>query len=140
MELPEMVFSEVAAAVGAIVCWAVTSQGTGFRPSTIGVARMIVGAFGFATSEVDYALNKSSSGGLSRKFEFTAGRLDVAIADSRVVGHSAPVMATRELKTHSSMTKVSTERSTRHVYRRRSSRFDSRHHPHRLSREALKFC
>jgi len=47
MGLPGMVFSSIAVAAGAIMYWAITYQGHGFRFSTIGVILMIVGAFGF---------------------------------------------------------------------------------------------
>jgi hypothetical protein len=44
MGLTGMVFSIFAMAAGAIMYWAVTAQGHGFRFSTVGVILMIVGA------------------------------------------------------------------------------------------------
>ena len=44
MGLPGMVLSAIAAAAGAIMYWAVTYQGTGFRLSTVGLILMIAGA------------------------------------------------------------------------------------------------
>jgi len=56
--LPGMVLSAVAAAVGAIMYWAVTYQGTGFRLSTVGIILMIVGAFGFVVSAIVFAVSR----------------------------------------------------------------------------------
>jgi phosphate/sulfate permease len=53
-----MVLSAVAAAVGAIMYWAVTYQGTGFRLSTVGIILMIVGAFGFVVSAIVFAVSR----------------------------------------------------------------------------------
>ena len=58
MGLPGMVLSAVAAAVGAIMYWAVTYQGTGFRLSTVGIILMIVGAFGFVVSAIVFAVSR----------------------------------------------------------------------------------
>ena len=62
MGLPGMVFSFIAAAVGAIMYWAITYQGHGFRFSTIGVILMIVGACGFVVSAVVFAVSRGSIG------------------------------------------------------------------------------
>jgi len=43
MGLPGMVLSAIAAAAGAIMYWAITYQGTGFRLSTVGIILMIAG-------------------------------------------------------------------------------------------------
>jgi hypothetical protein len=59
MGLPGMVLSAIAAAAGAIMYWAVTYQGTGFRLSTVGVILMIAGAFGFVVSAIVFAVSRS---------------------------------------------------------------------------------
>jgi phosphate/sulfate permease len=56
--LPGMVLSAIAAAVGAIMYWAVTYQGTGFRLSTVGIILMIAGAFGFVVSAIIFAVSR----------------------------------------------------------------------------------
>jgi uncharacterized membrane protein YciS (DUF1049 family) len=56
MGLPGTVLSAIAAAAGAIMYWATTYQGTGFRLSTIGVILMIAGAFGFVVSAIVFAV------------------------------------------------------------------------------------
>jgi hypothetical protein len=58
MGLPGMVLSAIAAAAGAIMYWAVTYQGTGFRLSTVGVILMIAGAFGFIASAVVFSMSR----------------------------------------------------------------------------------
>jgi phosphate/sulfate permease len=58
MGLPGMVFSTVAAVAGAIMYWAVTYQGTGFRLSTVGLILMIAGAFGFVVSAIVFATSR----------------------------------------------------------------------------------
>ena len=58
MGLPGMVLSAIAAAAGAIMYWAVTYQGTGFRLSTVGVILMIAGAFGFVVSAIVFAMSR----------------------------------------------------------------------------------
>ena len=58
MGLPGMVISSIAAAAGAIMYWAITYQGTGFRMSTIGVILMIAGAFGFVVSAAIFAVSR----------------------------------------------------------------------------------
>ena len=59
MGLPGMVLSAIAAAAGAIMYWAITYQGTGFRLSTVGVILMIAGAFGFVVSAIVFAISRS---------------------------------------------------------------------------------
>jgi hypothetical protein len=57
-----MVLSAIAAAAGAIMYWAVTYQGTGFRLSTVGVILMIAGAAGFVVSAIVFAVSRRSPG------------------------------------------------------------------------------
>ena len=72
-----MVFSSIAVAAGAIMYWAITYQGHGFRFSTIGVILMIVGAFGFVTSAVVFGVSRGSIGSnrhsLDRQVTDTSG-------------------------------------------------------------------
>jgi hypothetical protein len=58
-----MVFSAIAAAAGAIMYWAVTYQGTGFRLSTVGVILMIAGGLGFIASSIVFGVSRQSVGG-----------------------------------------------------------------------------
>jgi len=71
--LPGMVLSAIAAAAGAIMYWAVTYQGTGFRLSTVGLILMIAGAFGFVVSAIVFATSRRqvSSGTHSMDREVT---------------------------------------------------------------------
>jgi hypothetical protein len=62
MGLPGMVLSAIAAAAGAIMYWAVTYQGTGFRLSTVGLILMIAGAFGFVASSIVFAMSRRQVG------------------------------------------------------------------------------
>jgi hypothetical protein len=62
MGLPGMALSAVAAVAGAIMYWAVTYQGTGFRLSTVGVILMIAGAAGFVVSSIVFASSRKSVG------------------------------------------------------------------------------
>lgn len=59
MGLPGMVLSAIAVSVGAIMYWAVTYQGTGFRLSTVGIILMIAGAFGFVVSATIFAVSRT---------------------------------------------------------------------------------
>jgi uncharacterized membrane protein YciS (DUF1049 family) len=54
-----MVLSAITVAVGAIMYWAVTYQGTGFRLSTVGIILMIVGAFGFVASTIIFTVSRN---------------------------------------------------------------------------------
>jgi hypothetical protein len=63
MGLPGMVLSAIAAAAGAIMYWAVTYQGTGFRLSTVGVILMIAGVAGFIVSSIVFGISRQSVGG-----------------------------------------------------------------------------
>jgi phosphate/sulfate permease len=55
-----MVLSAIATAAGAIMYWAVTYQGTGFRLSTVGVILMIAGVFGFIVSAIVFGISRRS--------------------------------------------------------------------------------
>ena len=59
MGLPGMVLSAIAAVAGAIMYWAITYQGTGFRLSTVGLILMIAGGFGFVVSAIVFAVSRS---------------------------------------------------------------------------------
>jgi hypothetical protein len=59
MGLAGMVLSAIAAAAGAIMYWAVTYQGHGFRFSTVGLILMIAGAAGFVVSTIVFAVSRS---------------------------------------------------------------------------------
>ncbi len=76
MGLPGMVLSGIAAAAGAIMYWAVTYQGHGFRLSTVGLILMIAGAAGFVVSAIIFAMSRSevsSHHTLDRQVTDTAG-------------------------------------------------------------------
>jgi hypothetical protein len=62
MGLPGMVLSAISVAVGAIMYWAVTYQGTGFRMSTVGVILMVVGGAGFVVSAIVFGVSRGSVG------------------------------------------------------------------------------
>jgi uncharacterized membrane protein YciS (DUF1049 family) len=62
MGLPGMVLSVIATAAGAIMYWAVTYQGTGFRLSTVGIILMIAGVIGFVISSIVFATSRRSVG------------------------------------------------------------------------------
>jgi len=78
MGLTGMVFSVISIAAGAVMYWAVTSQGHGFRLSTVGVILMVVGAVGLVISTVIFAMARRPAGGGKRTFDRsvtdTAGR------------------------------------------------------------------
>ncbi|NNN10871.1 MAG: hypothetical protein HKL83_03305 [Acidimicrobiaceae bacterium] len=61
MGLTGMVFSIVAAVVGAIMYFAVTTQGSGFRLSTVGIILMIAGGIGFVVSSAVFAASRQSN-------------------------------------------------------------------------------
>lgn len=58
MGLPGMVLSAIAFTAGAIMYWAVTYQGHGFRFSTVGVILMVVGAVGFIASAIIFGVSR----------------------------------------------------------------------------------
>lgn len=62
MGLRGMGVSVVTIAVGAVMYWAVTTQGSGFRLSTVGVILMVVGALGFVASAVVFGVSRRPSG------------------------------------------------------------------------------
>ena len=78
MGLTGMVFSTIAVAAGAIMYWAVTYQGHGFRFSTVGVILMIVGAVGFVASAIIFGMSRRPVGAQDRTYDKqvtdTAGR------------------------------------------------------------------
>jgi hypothetical protein len=69
MGLGGMVFSMIAIAAGAVMYWAVTSQGHGFRLSTVGVILMVVGAVGLVISTVIFAISRQPAGGRNRSYD-----------------------------------------------------------------------
>jgi hypothetical protein len=64
-----MVFSVIAIAAGAVMHWAVTAQGHGFRLSTVGVILMIVGAVGLVASITVFGMSRRSAGGTHRTYD-----------------------------------------------------------------------
>src|SRR6202140_2864615 len=69
MGLAGMVFSMIAIAAGAVMYWAVTSQGHGFRLSTVGVILMVVGAVGLVISSVIFATSRRPAGSRNRTYD-----------------------------------------------------------------------
>jgi hypothetical protein len=78
MGLPGMALSAIAVAAGAVMYWAVTYQGTGFRLSTVGIILMIAGAFGFVVSSTIFAMSRrqvsSGTHSLDRQVTDSQGR------------------------------------------------------------------
>ena len=78
MGLAGMVLSAIAAAAGAIMYWAVTYQGHGFRLSTVGLILMIAGAAGFVVSTIVFAVSRREVGAgrhsMSRETTDSEGR------------------------------------------------------------------
>jgi hypothetical protein len=64
-----MAFSVIAIAIGAVLYWAVTSQGNGFRVTTIGVILMIVGAIGFVASATIFATSNRTTRNRDHTFD-----------------------------------------------------------------------
>ena len=62
MGLPGMVLSAMATVAGAIMYWAITYQGTGFKVSTIGVILMVAGIIGFVISAVVFGVSRKAVG------------------------------------------------------------------------------
>jgi hypothetical protein len=87
MGLPGMVLSAIAGAAGAIMYWAVSYQGTGFRLSTVGLILMIVGGFGFVVSAVVFGVSRNPVGGsrhsMDRQVTDTDGRTSSLHEDSK---------------------------------------------------------
>ena len=69
MGLTGMGYSTVTIAVGAILCWAVTSQPHGFRLSTVGVILMVVGAIGLVISTSVFAVSRRPAGGRRHAYD-----------------------------------------------------------------------
>jgi hypothetical protein len=69
MGLTGMGFSVVAIAAGAVMYWAVSAQGHGFRLSTIGVILMVVGALGFVASAIVFGTSRGSVGSRRRTYD-----------------------------------------------------------------------
>ncbi len=69
MGLTGLVFSTIAIAAGAIMYWAVTYQGHGFRLSTVGVILMIVGAIGFVASSIIFGMSRRPAGSVDRTYD-----------------------------------------------------------------------
>ena len=78
MGLAGMVFSMIAIAAGAVMAWGVTTQGHGFRLSTVGVILLVVGAVGLVISAVIFATSRRPAGNRNRTYDKqvtdTAGR------------------------------------------------------------------
>jgi apolipoprotein N-acyltransferase len=64
-----MGFSIVAIAAGAVMYWAVTSQGHGFRLSTVGVILMIVRGIGLVVSMIVFAVSRRPAGSPHRTYD-----------------------------------------------------------------------
>jgi hypothetical protein len=64
-----MFFSTLAIAAGAVMYWAVTSQGHGFRLSTVGVILMVVGAIGLVASGGVFASSRRPVGSGKRTYD-----------------------------------------------------------------------
>ena len=69
MGLSGMAFSTIAFAVGAVMYWAVTAQGHGFRYSTVGVILMVVGAVGLVVSSIVFGVSRRSAGGRHHTYD-----------------------------------------------------------------------
>jgi len=82
-----MVLSAIAAAAGAVMYWAITYQGTGFRLSTVGIILMIAGAFGFVVSAIVFAVSQSpertTKHSLNRQVVDSAGNSSSVHEDSQ---------------------------------------------------------
>ena len=62
MGLPGMVLSAIVTGIGAIMYWAITYQGHGFRMSTVGIILMVLGVFGFIASSVVFGVSRGTVG------------------------------------------------------------------------------
>ena len=72
MGLTGMVFSTISIAVGAVMYWAVTTQGHGFRLSTVGVILMVVGAIGLVASTIVFAMSRRPPGSRNHTYDRVA--------------------------------------------------------------------
>jgi hypothetical protein len=64
-----MVFSIIAIAAGAVMYWAVTAHGTGFRLSTVGVILMVVGGVGLVASTIVFGVSRRPAGGRGHVYD-----------------------------------------------------------------------
>lgn len=69
MGLKGMGFSFIAIAAGAVMYWAVTAQGHGFRLSTVGVILMVIGALGFVASSIVFGVSRGPDGNGHHTFD-----------------------------------------------------------------------
>jgi hypothetical protein len=69
MGLKGMVVSIVAFAAGAVMYWAVTTQGHGFRVSTVGVILMVAGGVGLVVSAIVFGVSSRTVSGGSRTYD-----------------------------------------------------------------------
>jgi hypothetical protein len=69
MGLMGMVFSILAIAAGAVLRWAVTAQGHGFRLSTVGVILMIAGAVGLVASSIVFGMSRRPTGAADHTYD-----------------------------------------------------------------------
>jgi len=69
MGLTGMALSTISIATGAVMYWAVTAQGHGFRYSTVGVILMVVGAIGFAASAVIFSTSRRPAGSRHHSYD-----------------------------------------------------------------------
>ena len=69
MGLAGMVFSMISIAVGAVMYWGVTTQGHGFRLSTVGVILMVVGVIGLVISTLVFAMARRPAGSRNRTYD-----------------------------------------------------------------------
>ena len=61
MGMTGMVFSTISIAAGAVMYWAVTTQGHGFRLSTVGVILMVVGVVGLVVSATIFGTSRRTT-------------------------------------------------------------------------------
>ncbi|MFZ0665286.1 MAG: hypothetical protein WAM97_05990 [Acidimicrobiales bacterium] len=64
-----MVFSIIAIAAGAVMYWAVTTQGHGFRLSTVGVILMVVGGVGLVASGIVFGVSRRPASSRGHTYE-----------------------------------------------------------------------
>ena len=69
MGLTGMGLSTVSITVGAIMYWAMTYQGHGFRFSTVGVILMVVGVIGLVVSTIVFAVSRRPAGGRRHAYD-----------------------------------------------------------------------
>jgi hypothetical protein len=69
MGLTGMAFSTISIAAGAVMYWAVTAQGHGFRYSTVGVVLMVVGAIGLVVSTAVFATSRRPAGSRHHSYD-----------------------------------------------------------------------